>query len=151
MTVSALAYYRRQASRANVIFFACWLPFSLALVIAGLWVATQLGEAVMIPVGVWFALLGCYFLEMYGTVWWYRRQLHRLVSDVEFAAERPFSAGQLSNLRVVWDAPQDPIPTAVIGDIASKMPVVRVVNSTTWWPIAAGVLCGIAAVILVLL
>lgn len=150
MTASALAYYRRQTMQANVIFFACWLPFALALVGAGLWLSTQLGEAVMIPVGVWFALLGCYFLEMYGTVWWYRRQLHRLVSDSAFAATQPFSARQLKNLRVEWDAIVFPVPTGVNGDVAQKIPVVRLLNATTWWLAAAGVLCGIAAVILVL-
>ncbi len=134
-----------------MIFFACWLPFALALIGAGLWVATQLGEAVMIPVGGWFMLLGGYFLEMYGTVWWYRRHLHRLVADRDFAATQPFSAGQLRNLRVVWDAVIFPIPTGVIGDVAHKIPIIRAVNATTWWPAAAGVLCGIAAVILVLL
>ncbi|PFG29778.1 hypothetical protein [Paramicrobacterium agarici] len=150
MTASAPTYYRRQTTRANVIFFACWLPFGVALVGAGVWVATQLGEAVMIPIGAWVALLGCYFLELYGTVWWYRHQLHRLASDSDFAASQPLSAGQLRNLRVVWDAAWFPIPTGVTGDIAHKIPVVRVINATTWWPAAAGVLCGIAAVILVI-
>ncbi|SEB60604.1 hypothetical protein SAMN04489806_1261 [Paramicrobacterium humi] len=148
MTHSAQAFYQRQAARANVIFFACWLPFGLALIVAGVWVATQLGEAVMIPVGAWFALLGCYFLEMYGTVWWYRRQLHWLATDEKSAATEPYSAGQLNDLRVEWQPWRMPVPTGIVGDVALKMPVVRAVNATSWWLIAAGVLCGIAAVIL---
>lgn len=151
MTAAARAYYRRQSTRANVIFFACWLPFGLALIIAGVWMATQWGEAAMVPLGVWVALFGCYFLELYGTVWWYRRQLYWLVSDDEFAAAQPFSAGQLRNLRVEWNAPVFPAPSGIIGDVADKIPVVRLINATNWWLIVAGVVCLIAAFFLAFL